>query len=70
MSHTVQRLAQGFAVDGARLAMQQARPIQFAENGDYATGPMHVFHVVFLRGGGDLAQIGTFGATGGRCRAW
>ncbi len=44
-------------MDGARLAMQQARPVQFAENRDHAAGAVHVFHVVFLSGRSDFTQV-------------
>ena len=53
----IQRLAQGFTVDGANLAMQQSGPIQFAQNGDHSTRSMHIFHVVVRGGRRDLAQV-------------
>jgi len=37
--------------------MQQPGAVQLAKDGDHAAGPMHVFHMVFLGGGRDLAQI-------------
>ena len=52
-----QRFAQGRAMHGTGVAMEQSGALQFAQNRRHATGAMHVFHVIFLRRRSDLAQI-------------
>ena len=42
--------------------MQQTGPVQFAENAHHATGPVHVFHMVFLGGRGHFRQTGHLAA--------
>ena len=39
-----------------QVAVQQAGPVQLAENAHHAAGAVHVFHMVFLGGRRHLAQ--------------
>jgi hypothetical protein len=54
----LQGAAQGLAVHRVAVAVDQAGPVQFAQDGHDAAGPVHVFHVVELGGGGHLGQVG------------
>ncbi|MNL16627.1 hypothetical protein D3C87_1376790 [compost metagenome] len=54
----LQQLAQGGAEHVAGVAVHQAGSFQLAQDGDHATGAVHVFHVVLLGGGRHLAQLG------------
>ena len=42
----------------AHVAVQQPGPVQLAEDGRDAAGPVHVLHVVLRRVRGDLGQAG------------
>ena len=55
-----QRFAHGFAVHGGQIAMQQAGPIQFAQQAHYATGTVHIFHMINLCAGCYFGQMRHF----------
>ena len=48
---------EGATQHGASIPMHQTRFFQLTQDGHYATGTVHIFHVVFLGGGRHLAQL-------------
>ncbi len=54
----VEQLGQGAAQYGTGVTVHQTRLLQLTQNGDHATGTVHIFHMVLLGRGGHLAQLG------------